>query len=141
MQKSIKKALEDETETIPSGRSDIKNIKQITITKPTSSVTARKLRRQSTDQEQSLEFPLTSFEMIKDLDGLWDLHNNVEFDCMGLRQQRKELIAENKHLRGMMRAVLEAAALDKSGMVTMISTRVCSRYKGSMSAPPKSLNA
>lgn len=84
-----------------------------------------------------VDYPfLESFHQLKDLENIWRLHNNVELDCMELKSEKAMLLQENKHLRGMMRSILEAAALDRSGMGTRIPTRVCSRYKATKSAPP-----
>lgn len=133
IQKSLKLALED--------TDNASSCEEITITKPKSrpQTSKRKLRLVSSKSEEGsdrfTDFPLNTFENLRDLEGFWLILNNVELDCVRLKEQKGLLFEENKHLRGMMRSILEAAALDKSGIGTGIPTRVCSRYKRTKSAP------
>lgn len=145
MEKSISQATKDMdldiegASTIDTNRT--KSYRELTIASAKSRQTsARKLRKlQETAVETfAIDYPfLDSFQHLKDLENLWTLHNNVEMDCVELKAQKVTLLQENKHLRGMMRSILEAATLDSSGLGTRIPTRVCSRYNATKSAPPQ----
>lgn len=75
-----------------------------------------------------------TFQSLQGLERLWSLYNKVYLDLRELKEEKKVLSAENKHFRGMIRAILEAAALDKTATTSKISTRVGSKYRDLLSA-------
>ncbi|XP_023021023.2 dynein regulatory complex subunit 2 [Leptinotarsa decemlineata] len=94
----------------------------------------------SSDSSVSLEDKSKSilercFESLKDLEGFWISYNKVEVDFLEIKDEKKLLEKENKQLRGMIRAVLEAAALSKSFPNSKVSTRLPSRRRSIYSAP------
>lgn len=68
------------------------------------------------------------------LEKFWFNYNKVEIDYLEIGEEKRSLQRENKELRGMIRAVLEAAALSKSIPSSKVSTRLPSR-RSAISAP------
>ncbi|KAJ8929838.1 hypothetical protein NQ314_017441 [Rhamnusium bicolor] len=75
------------------------------------------------------------FESLKDMENFWVMFNKVEVDFMEVREEKKMLEKENKQLRGMIRAVLESAALSQSIPNSKVSTRIPSKRRSAYSAP------
>lgn len=139
MQKSIQKASEDmekDGDYTPTTKSY-----KSTKSRPQTFRKYRTFTKGSEDNNDkeiqfSFDYPFfESYHQLKDLEKLWSNCNNAEINVIELKSEKSRLFDENKHLRGMLRSILEAATLDKSGMSSKIPTRVCSRYKASKSAP------
>lgn len=76
------------------------------------------------------------FESLEKLEGFWTICNKAQIDVMELKREKIYLEKENKQLAGMIKAVLEAAALSQSiPSSTTVPTRTPSRKRGSLSAP------
>ncbi|XP_066151654.1 dynein regulatory complex subunit 2 [Euwallacea fornicatus] len=54
------------------------------------------------------------YEDLEKMENFWMVYNKAEVDIVELKQERATLEKENEHLKGMIRAVLEAAALAKT---------------------------
>ncbi|XP_057665784.1 dynein regulatory complex subunit 2 [Diorhabda carinulata] len=77
-------------------------------------------------------------DCLKDLErfeNFWMKYNKVEVDYLDILGEKKHLQEENKQLRGMIRAVLEATALSHSIPNSKVSTRIPSRRISARSAP------
>ncbi|XP_060522522.1 dynein regulatory complex subunit 2-like [Cylas formicarius] len=75
------------------------------------------------------------YESLRRVENFWKMYNKVEIDIMEIKEERKVLTKENKQLRGVIRAVLEAAALKKSNPESRASARVISKSRSAYSAP------
>ncbi|CAG9767378.1 unnamed protein product [Ceutorhynchus assimilis] len=75
------------------------------------------------------------YENLEKLENFWMIYNKCEIDVMELKQEKATLEKENKQLRGLIRAVLEAAVLAKSAPDSKVSTRVQSKRRSAYSAP------
>ncbi|XP_056643771.1 dynein regulatory complex subunit 2 isoform X2 [Diorhabda sublineata] len=77
-------------------------------------------------------------DCLKDLErfeNFWMKYNKVEVDYLDILGEKKHLLEENKQLRGMIRAVLEATALSHSIPNSKVPTRIPSRRISARSAP------
>lgn len=85
-----------------------------------------------TELEENLQ---KCFQSLEKLENFWFMYNKVNVDYMEMKEEKKLLLKENKHLRGMMRAILEAAVLNNSIPNTRASTRAPSQLRSAYSAP------
>ncbi|XP_019869399.2 dynein regulatory complex subunit 2 [Aethina tumida] len=85
-----------------------------------------------TELEENLQ---KCFQSLEKLENFWLMYNKVNVDYMEMKEEKKLLLKENKHLRGMMRAILEAAVLNNSIPNTRASTRAPSQLRSAYSAP------
>ncbi|CAG9857179.1 unnamed protein product [Phyllotreta striolata] len=75
---------------------------------------------------------------LEPMERFWSSCSRAEADCVELKEEKRALEAENKQLRDMMGAVLEAAALARSTIPnSRVSTRVPSRKISACSATAK----
>lgn len=73
---------------------------------------------------------------LEKLEHFWTAYNKTEVDIMELEQEKTKLEKDNKQLKGLIRAVLEAVALSKSAPNSRGSRSRCqSRGRDSYSAP------
>lgn len=79
------------------------------------------------------------YESLKNMENFWFVFNKVEINYMEVKEEKRVLEAENKQLRGMLRAVLEAAALSQTIPNSRASTRLASRRRSTHSAPLRRL--
>lgn len=75
------------------------------------------------------------FDSLKNMDNFWFGFNIVEIDYMEIKEEKRVLEEENKQLRDMLRAVMEAAALSQTIPNSRASTRLPSKRRNSHSAP------
>ncbi|KAJ8923075.1 hypothetical protein NQ315_001627 [Exocentrus adspersus] len=75
------------------------------------------------------------FDSLQNLENFWLTFNQVEIDYMEIKEEKSVLEEENKKLRGMIRAVLEAAALSQPESNSRVSTRLPSKRRSAYSAP------
>lgn len=57
------------------------------------------------------------------LEGFWNVYSKVKVNCEALREEKSELVNENKRLKEIMRNVLEAVALKDSGPILKIMSK------------------
>ena len=70
---------------------------------------------------------LREFALLECMERFWVIYSKVDVEYMEMRQEKRMLLGQNKHFRGMIRAVLEAAALDQTNPTSKVSTRVASK--------------
>lgn len=75
------------------------------------------------------------FALMECLEKFWEIFNRVDLDFRGMKQEKKVLLEQNKHIRGMIRAVLEAVALNQTTPASKVPTRAVSKSRGTKSAP------
>lgn len=146
IQKSIERAtegLEREIDYTPTTRSYKSSKSRPQTFRRFVTSDTRRTDEDDTEIQFSFDYPFfDAYHQMKDLTNLWKSYNNVKLNIVELKNKKCHLMEENRHLRGMLRSILEAAALDKSGMSSKISTRLCSRYKNTTkSAPVQRCNA
>ncbi|RZB39597.1 hypothetical protein BDFB_001232 [Asbolus verrucosus] len=76
----------------------------------------------------------SQFASLMNLEKFWMVYSKVDLEFREMKEEKKLLTEQNKHFRGMIRAVLEAAALDQTCPNSKVSTRVASK-RGPRSAP------
>ncbi|XP_050295704.1 dynein regulatory complex subunit 2 [Anthonomus grandis grandis] len=80
-------------------------------------------------------FPDECCRSLEKLENFWVMYNKTYIDTKELAEEKDFLEKENKQLRGLIRAVLESAALDKVSPESKVSTRAQSKITGARSAP------
>ncbi|XP_066246793.1 dynein regulatory complex subunit 2 [Euwallacea similis] len=71
------------------------------------------------------------YEDLEKMENFWMVYNKAEVDIVELKQEKATLENENKHLKGMIRAILEAAALAKTVPNSTVSTMVIPKKRAS----------
>lgn len=75
------------------------------------------------------------YESLEKMENFWVAYNKTEIDVMELKTEKSTLEKENKQLRGLIRAVLESAALTKNIPESRVATRAPSKRRSAYSAP------
>ncbi|XP_072384937.1 dynein regulatory complex subunit 2 isoform X1 [Diabrotica undecimpunctata] len=78
-------------------------------------------------------------KQLEPMENFWTGYNRAEVDCAEIMQEKKQLELENKQMRGMIRAILEAQALSTSIPNSKVPTRFPSRRISVSSAPLRRL--
>lgn len=91
-------------------------------------------------EKKSSDFVDSCLKSLEPIENFWTTYNKVKIDCLELKEEKRVLEHENKQLRGMIRAILEAAALSNSIPNSKVSTRVPSRKISACSATIRRLN-
>uniref|UniRef100_A0A6P7G838 Uncharacterized protein LOC114334810 n=1 Tax=Diabrotica virgifera virgifera TaxID=50390 RepID=A0A6P7G838_DIAVI len=78
-------------------------------------------------------------KQLEPMENFWSGYNRAEVDCAEIMQEKKQLELENKQIRGMIRAILEAQVLSTSIPNSKVPTRFPSRRISVSSAPLRRL--
>ncbi|CAH1376869.1 unnamed protein product [Tenebrio molitor] len=99
-------------------------------------VISAKSPQESTSTSHSKEEDIVDaeFGLLMDMERFWLVYNKVDLELKELKQEKRLLEGQNKDFRGTIRAVLEAAALDRSTPNSKVPTRAPSK-RGAQSAP------
>ncbi|XP_015838433.1 dynein regulatory complex subunit 2 isoform X2 [Tribolium castaneum] len=123
---SLDEEEQEEVRRRSSGKSAPEEVKKIVIS-----------RKQSSPESQSPEpedIVGKEFALLDCMEMFWVAYNRVDLEHREMKEERRVLQGQNKHIRGMIRAVLEAVALDQSP-ASKVPTRAVSKTRGAKSAP------
>lgn len=87
--------------------------------------------------EPPYEYLSRDMEALYNLEGFWNCLSRVQVHCAELKQEKTVLLEENKRMKGLMRRILETAALEGNGIQPKTFSETVLQTRSIVSAPPK----